>query len=468
MPPANALDDLAFASITQLTSALDRRELSSRDATLLMLARIERFDASVNGYLTVTAERALAEAGLADARRAAGEHGALLGVPVAVKDLCDTAGVRTTAGSRILANYVPNRDATVVRRLYDAGAVLLGKTHMAEFAYGYPHPDYGPSRTPWDTSRSASGSSGGSGAVVAAGLAYAALGSDTGGSIRGPAAVCAITGHKPTYGLVSRAGVVPLSWSLDHVGPLARSARDAMLVLAAIAGHDPADAASAPETAWLAPPAPRTDLRGLRVGLLVELTEGMDAECPELFEAALGALRELGASVEPVDVPNLEYVNAIAFGVMEPEAASFHARWLRERPDDYAPQTRRGLEAASLLFATQYVDAQRMRARFNHGFMRLFERYDVLCCPSQPELPTVIAAEPVGREARQQWDLRHTVIGNLTGVPAISAPCGFTQAHLPFSIQFMTPPFADALALGVTEAYQSVTDWHLRRPPGFA
>jgi aspartyl-tRNA(Asn)/glutamyl-tRNA(Gln) amidotransferase subunit A len=304
--------------------------------------------------------------------------------------------------------------------------------------------------------------------VVAAGLAYASLGSDTGGSIRGPAAVCAITGHKPTYGLVSRAGVVPLSWSLDHVGPLARSARDTMLVLAAIAGHDPDDAASAHDANWSAPHDVRTELRGLRIGLLTELTDGMDAECPELFDAALATLRDLGATVEPVTVPLLEYVNSIAFGVMEPEAASYHARWLRERPQDYAPQTRQGLEAASLLFATQYVDAQRLRARFNRAFMGLFERFDVLCCPSQPELPAVIAPDPFSRGSHEDWDLRHTVIGNLTGVPAVSAPCGFTQAQLPFSIQFMTPPFADALALSVVEAYQSVTDWHLRRPPGYA
>jgi aspartyl-tRNA(Asn)/glutamyl-tRNA(Gln) amidotransferase subunit A len=466
MPPVSAIDELAFASIDQLVGALERGELSSRDATMLMLQRVERLDARINGYITVTADRALAEAAAADERRAAVERSALLCVPIAVKDLCDTAGVRTTAGSRVLADNVPEQDATVVRRLREAGAVLLGKTHMAEFAYGHPHPDFGPSRTPWDTSRSASGSSGGSGAVVAAGLAYAALGSDTGGSIRGPAAVCAITGHKPTYGLVSRAGVVPLSWSLDHVGPLTRSARDAALVLEAIAGHDPRDAASAGLAGWQASLERRTDLRGLRIGLLVELTEGMDAECPALFDAALATLRELGASIEPVNVPDLQYVNAIAFGVMEPEAASYHARWLRERPQDYAPATRRGLEAASVMFATQYVDAQRLRARFNVGFARLFERFDVLCLPSQPELPTLITADD-DSGSHDEWDLRHTVIANLTGVPAVSIPCGFTQAQLPFSLQLLAPPFADALALDVADAYQSATNWHLRRPPDF-
>jgi aspartyl-tRNA(Asn)/glutamyl-tRNA(Gln) amidotransferase subunit A len=237
-------------------------------------------------------------------------------------------------------------------------------------------------------------------------------------------------------------------------------------VLEAIAGHDPRDAASATVAGWQASEKRRTDLRGLRVGLLVELTEDMDAECPELFDAALGVLRELGADIEPVNVPDLQYVNAIAFGVMEPEAASYHAHWLRERPQDYAPQTRRGLEAASVLFATQYVDAQRLRARFNQGFMRLFERFDVLCLPSQPELPTLITADD-DSGSHDEWDLRHTVIANLTGVPAVSIPCGFTQAQLPFSLQLLAPPFADKLALDVADAYQSATEWHLRRPPDF-
>lgn len=460
-------DTLTFASIAQLTAAFQRGDLSSRDATLLMLNRIDRHDRAVNGFVTVLADAALADATRADARRAAGDTSALLGVPVAVKDNCDTAGVRTTAGSRILADNVPGADATVVARLRAAGAIILGKTHMAEFAYGFAHPDYGPSHTPWDLARSASGSSGGSGAVVAAGLAYGAVGTDTGGSIRCPAAVCGVTGHKPTYGLVSRAGVVPLSWTLDHVGPLARNARDAMLLLAAMGGHDARDPASAAPDAWNAPAAERRDLRGLRVGVLTELTDGLGTGCPELFDGALRVLRDLGASIEPIIVPDLELVNAIAFGVMEPEAASYHARWLHERPEDYAPETRRGLLAASLMFATQYVDAQRLRARFMAGFNGLFTRFDVLCCPTQPDVAALIAVEESDGGAHDGWDLRHTVIANLTGLPAAAAPCGFTAEGLPFSIQFITPTFADGLALGVAEAYQSVTNWHLRQPAGF-
>jgi len=254
-------DDLAFASITGLLAAFERRDVTSREVTVLMLERIHHYDVRLNGYVTVMADQALADAERADARRAAGENALLLGVPIALKDLCDTAGVRTTAGSRILAAHVPARDATVVAKLRAAGAVILGKTHMSEFAYGFSHPDYGPSLTPWDTERSANGSSGGSGAVIAAALAYGAVGSDTGGSIRAPAAACGITGHKPTYGLVSRSGVVPLSYSLDHVGPMTRTARDAMLMLAAMAGADSRDPASTTLASWEAPREPLQDLR---------------------------------------------------------------------------------------------------------------------------------------------------------------------------------------------------------------
>lgn len=460
------MDDtrLAFLPIADLVAALDAGELSSREITLLALRRIERLDAAVTGYMTVLADRALAEADAADRMRAAGARGGILGVPVAIKDLCETAGVPTSAGSRILRGWTSDRDATVVRKLQQAGAVILGKTHMAEFAYGFPHPDYGPSLTPWNLGYSASGSSGGSGAVVAAGLAWGAIGTDTGGSIRSPAAVCAITGHKPTYGLVSRHGVVPLSWSLDHVGPMTRTARDAMLLLAAIAGHDGADGASAPVAAWHAP-GPLASLRGMTVGVLHELAAGIDAEQAAAFERSLQTLADLGATLEEVDIPDLDLVNAMAFAIMEPEALSFHATWLRERPEDYAQPTRQGLEAAALMPATQYVDAQRLRRRFCAGFAGLFERRHVLVSPSDGTLAyPARVPEAMGHET---WDLRHTVIANLAGVPAVAIPNGFAGRSLPTSLQIIAPPFEDGLALQVAELYQSVTDWHARVPPGF-
>ncbi len=457
-------DDLAFASITSLLAAFARREVTAREVTALMLERIQRHDARLNGYITVLADQALADAARADARRAAGENALLLGVPIALKDLCDTAGVRTTAGSRILADHIPARDATVVARLRAAGAVVLGKTHMAEFAYGFSHPDYGPSRTPWDTERSANGSSGGSGAVVAAALAYGAVGSDTGGSIRAPAAACGVTGHKPTYGLVSRAGVVPLSYSLDHVGPMTRTARDAMLMLAAMAGTDPRDPASTTRASWEAPREPR-DVRGLRLGLMVEVLEGLESAYRRGIEDTVTTLRALGAVVEPVTAPHLDEVSAILLGIMDPEAGSYHGRWLRERPEDYGPVVRRYLRASQALPATQYIDAQRARSHFNRGMADLFERYDLLICPTDTAVARTLAE--TATEEVTDWDFRYTGVSNLTGGPAVAAPCGFSDDDLPVSVQFLAPPFGDALALQVAEAFQSVTDFHARRPPIF-
>lgn len=457
-------DDLAFASMTDLLVLFERREVTSREATELMLERIQRYDARLNGYITMMADQALADAERADTRRAAGEKTLLLGVPIALKDLCDTAGVRTTAGSRILADNIPARDATVVARLRAAGAVILGKTHMAEFAYGFSHPDYGPSLTPWDAERSASGSSGGSGAVVAAALAYGAVGSDTGGSIRSPAAACGITGHKPTYGLVSRAGVVPLSYSLDHVGPMTRTAHDAMVMLTAMAGADPRDSASTTLPSWEAPRHPR-DIRGLRLGLMVEVLADVEPAYRRGIEDTVTTLRALGAVVEAVTVPHLDEVSAILLGIMDPEAGSYHGSWLRERPEDYGPVVRRYLRASQAIPATQYLDAQRARSHFNQGMAGLFEHYDLLVCPTDTAVARTL--EETADEAVTDWDFRCTGVSNLTGGPAVAAPCGFSDDGLPISVEFLAPPYGDALALQVMEAFQSVTDFHTRRPPAF-
>lgn len=462
-----ASGDPAWLTITDLASLLDRRELSSREITELMLRRIEQHDRTVNGYMTVLAERALTDADAADRRRAAGDTGALLGIPLAIKDLCDMRGVPTTAGSRILKDTIAQHDAAVVRLLQDAGAVILGKTHMADFAYAFAHPDYGPSRTPWDTTLSASGSSGGSGAVVAAGLAYAAIGSDTAGSIRFPAAACGITGHKPTYGLVSRRGVVPFSWSLDHVGPMTRSARDAMLLLDVIAvddGRDPATVESLrrPKVGRL------HDLKGRRFGVDLRLCDDLHPEVKQAVEATLTVLRDLGAVICEVQLVDLDLVNAMAFSIMIPEVVSFHARWLRERPEDYTPAVRSAFEGGLAIPAAQYVDAQRLRSRFNRGFQALFVEHtlDALIWPPVRGLPASVIREPMTDEFFE-FDMRWTVIGNLTGAPSIAIPCGFTSENLPLSVLLTGPPNYDDLILRVAEAYQSVSDWHQRHPPGY-
>jgi aspartyl-tRNA(Asn)/glutamyl-tRNA(Gln) amidotransferase subunit A len=457
----------AWLTLMALASLLEQREVSSREITELMLRRIDQFDGTLNGYMTVLADRALADAAAADRKRATGETGPLLGIPLAIKDLCDMRGVPTTAGSRILAGVAAEQDATVVGLLQDAGAVLLGKTHMAEFAYGFAHPDYGPSRTPWDTTRSASGSSGGSGAVVAAGLAYAAIGSDTAGSIRFPAAACGITGHKPTYGLVSKAGVVPFSWTFDHVGPMTRSARDARLLLEVIAGHDARDPASVegrnrPRIGRL------HDLRGRRFGVDRRLCDKLHPEVERAFEATLTTLRDLGAEIHDVQIVDLELVNAMAFSIMMPEVVSFHTRWLRERPEDYTPAVRTAFEGALAIPAAQYVDAQRLRSRFNHDFQAVFTDHglDALVWPPVSGLPASVVRDP-GTDSYVEWDMRRTVIANLTGAPSVTIPCGFTSDNLPLSVLLTGLPYQDDRVLRIAEVYQSVTDWHERHPTDY-
>ena len=291
---SGSASDVAFMSISELTDAFERRELSSVEATQNQLNRIAAYDEALNAYITVMADSALEQAAAADEARASGENGPLLGVPIALKDLFYTAGVRTTAGSKVLADWIPEEDGTVVRKLSAAGTVTLGKTNMMEYAYGYPHPDFGESCNPWDLARTAGGSSGGSAAAVAAGAAYAGMGSDTGGSIRSPAAYTGLVGLKPTYGLVSRAGVVPLCWSLDHAGPLTRTARDTALILDAIAGYDPADPASArvdpaPAAAGLDAP-----VAGMKVAVVEELF--VQHVEPEIADARPRRHRTVGGS----------------------------------------------------------------------------------------------------------------------------------------------------------------------------
>jgi len=470
------IDDLTLA---ELAAALAARRVSAVEAAEHALGRIDALDGpgGLNAFLTVTAEAALAAAAASDARRARGEaRGPLDGVPIAVKDLFDTAGVRTTAGSRILADRVPTEDATVVRRLAAAGAVLLGKTNMLEFAYGYPHPDVGETANPWDRNRTAGGSSGGSAAAVAAGLAWGAFGSDTGGSIRSPAAYCGISGLKPTFGLVSLAGVIPLSWSLDHAGPMAGTAEDCALLLAAVAGHDPADPASAPlalaepvvrAVAALAAgdpaPAGESPLRGLRLGAVprffgLAVTPGLRRAA----EAALPVFAALGAEVIEVDldpaaaglvVPAVERIYAV-------EAAAYHRRFLPARAADYGPEMRAGLEAALAVAAVDYVDAQRDRLRVRAAFDALYAQVDLLAWPAQPlvapPLGTTAATVdgPAGAAPTIEVEIGATGPANLTGEPSLAVPCG-VAGGLPVGLNLQGPRFADALVLRAAMAYQA-------------
>jgi aspartyl-tRNA(Asn)/glutamyl-tRNA(Gln) amidotransferase subunit A len=461
--------ELAFLSLDDARTLLDTGDVSSVELTAAQLERIAALDGQLNAYITVLRDAAMVEAAAADTRRQAGERGALLGVPLAVKDLFETAGVRTTAGARALADNVPTGDATVVQRLRAAGAVLLGKTNMMEFAYGYPHPDFGETRNPWDVTRTAGGSSGGSAAAVAAAMAYGALGSDTGGSIRSPAAYCGIVGLKATYGRVSRAGVVPLAWSLDHAGPLTRGVRDCAILFDAIAGHDPLDPASA--VAPLTPTVGGLDqpFAGLRVGVVEELfTRYVQAGVRALAEAALVDLERLGVALERVELPHARDVGPVIMPIIQAEATSIHWPRLTTRPEDYSAALRENLLLGATVLAKDYLDAQRARRIMQMEVDAALTRVDVLVFPTQPIVGPLLDAYAVGDGAEEDVldvEIGHTGLANLTGHPALSAPCGFTSAGLPVGLQFTGRWFDEATLLRLAHAYEAAHSWRARRPP---
>lgn len=443
-------------SLTEASRAVRARELSPVELTESVLARIAAVEGRLGAYVTVTADAALAAAVRAEREiSGSGPRGPLHGIPMALKDLIDAEGIPTTASSHVRAGHVAERDSRVAERLGAAGAVLLGKTHTHEFAYGLTTPQ---TNNAWDHSRVAGGSSGGSAVAVAAGGATFAMGTDTGGSIRVPAALNGVVGLKPTYGLVPRTGVTSLSWSLDHVGPLTRTVQDVALVLSATAGHDPRDPASV--SGPMLDRFPGGDLRGLKVG--VPRNHYFDRVTPEVEESVRGAierLAELGAELVDVEIPMARYIQAVQWGLMVPEATAYHERSLRATPDLYAADVRILLEAGELTSAGDYLRAQRARTMMRDAWARMFDGIDVLAAPTVP-----MTAVEAGREAVEWADgtteavsdsyVRLCAPANITGVPALTLPVGHDRAGLPIGMQLMARPFHDATVLRVGRVYE--------------
>jgi len=434
----------------------------------------------VRAFVTVTRERALDEARKAERDLRVGiDRGPLHGLPLALKDLVATRGIRTTASSQVLADHIPDEDAAVAERLTAAGMVLLGKTNTHEFAYGtFTRPTV----NPWDMERIPGGSSGGSAAALAARMCSLAIGTDTGGSIRIPAACCGVTGLKPTYGLVSAYGIIPLSWSLDHPGPLARSAEDCAALLDTLAGHDPRDPASLPNPATR--PAYAEALRqhadesrplaGLRLGVPEDdYFAVVEPEIGEAVQAALKTLEGLGAQVESARLPNeLADLFRAYRGIQMPEATAAHieAGWWPARADAYSPSVRSRLEMGGQIPAKEYIQAQRLRRAFNEGMRALMQQVDALALPTLPILPPRIDQldQPV-RIGGSEFDtssalLRFTFPFNMSGQPALALPCGLSTSGLPISLQVVGRHLDEPTILRIGHAYQQATDWHLRRP----
>ena len=453
--------DLAFLSIEEASTLIKSRRLSPVDLTQACLARIERLNPALNAFITVTATSALKDARLAEADIQKGRwRGPLHGIPVALKDLIDTAGVRTTAGSAVFKDRVPTEDATVVRKLKEAGAILLGKLNMHEFAYGSTSVTsfYGAVVNPWAPDRIAGGSSGGSAAAVAAGLCYAALGSDTGGSIREPASFCGIVGLKPTYGRVSTRGVVPLAWSLDHVGPLARSVTDAALVLQVIAGYD-AGEPSSPERS-----VDRYDgvewRRGTRLRVGVPRTSyfsNLDPEVGAAIEASLDLFKRWGAEVR--DVP-LEVSKDRT--IIRAEAYAYHAERIAATPSLYQAETLAKIKAGEGINTAQYINARRELDRLRRTTPEVFSTVDVLITPTTP-VPAPRAADLASNidaiMAADGFYLQNTRSFDTDGFPTISIPCATTRSGLPIGLQISGAPWAEARVLGVARAFERAAQW---------
>lgn len=465
--------ELCYASAGTLSRLVQSKEVSPVDIIDAHLARIEATEPMLNSFITLLPEEARAAARRAEREIQSGNYkGPLHGIPVALKDLFNTGGVRTTSGSRIFDNFIPERDCTVAARFHQAGAILLGKLNMHQFAYGPTgeNPDYGHMHNPWDLDLITGGSSGGSGSAAAAGQCTITTGSDTGGSIRIPAALCGIVGLKPTYGLVSRYGLTPLSWSLDHPGPMVRTVEDAALSMNAIAGYDPNDVASARVEIPDYTTALTGDVRGLRIGVVKEYFEApLDPEVARSVRDAIGVLESLGAVVTEVSFPMFNDSQAISGAILMSEAAAYHRDLLASDGEKLYPPVRVRLEAGLFVSAADYLRAQQARSLLDRQARELLEHVDLLAGPTEPVTAPLLLAERVQAGEREVGTTgaltQYTRPYNLTGFPAISAPCGFSEAGLPMALQLAGRPFDELTVLRAAHAYEQATEWHSRRPP---
>jgi aspartyl-tRNA(Asn)/glutamyl-tRNA(Gln) amidotransferase subunit A len=459
---------MALTTISEVAQRLRRREVSAVEITHECLGRIERLNPALNAFITIMSESALAEARQAEAEILRGEwRGPLHGVPVALKDLIDTAGVRTTAASALYKERVPDKDAEVVRRLRQAGAVIIGKNNLHEFAYGGSSlvSYFGDVHNPWDVGRIAGGSSGGSAAAVAAGLACAAIGTDTAGSIREPAALCGCVGLKPTYGRVSSRGVIPLSMSLDHVGPLAATVEDAAIMLQTIAGYDAADITTADVPVADYVSAMRESVKALRVGVpRGYFFDDLDPEVASAMEHALRGFSTLVAEIKEVqlDVPTDRTLQAA-------ESYAYHAENVAKSPELYQAETLRRILSGNKVSAAEYIQRRRELDEARRRIGAVFADVDVLVTPTMPmPAPAIpdLKADPEALRPAELKLLRNTRPFNVWGVPAISVPCGFTQSGLPIGLQIAGPHWREDLVLQLAHAYEQATAWHKRRPEG--
>ena len=467
MPPNNPSDELAWLDLAAASQLVQKRKVSPVELTRACLDRIERLNPRLNAFITVTAESAMKDAQTAEAEIARGNwRGPLHGIPLALKDLVETAGVRTTAASGVLLDNMPDHDATIVQRLKEAGVVLLGKLNLHEFAYGGSGliSYFGVVKNPWDAARVTGGSSSGSAAAVAAALCYGAIGTDTAGSIRLPSTCCGIVGLKPSYGLVSLRGVIPLSWSNDYAGPMTRRVADAALMLQVIASYDPQDVYSQKFPAVHYPAAmEEAKVSAFRLGVARDFFwQSLDPEVAKAAEDALALLEHKTAGSKPVTI--VEPPDRI---VAACEAFAYHQKYLATLSDKYQPETLRRIRSAADITAVQFVEKYRELLQQRREILRLFEQVDLVITPTCPVPPPAIAeleAQPDQLRTKELLMLRNTRPFNRYGLPTITVPCGFTKSGLPIGLQIAGAPGAEGKVLALARLYEGETEWHHRKP----
>ncbi|MED5573627.1 MAG: amidase [Pseudomonadota bacterium] len=462
------MSDIHYLSIAEAGKLIEKKELSPSEYVEALLARIDAINPKLDAFLNICGDQARDDAKAVEAELANGNYkGPMHGIPYGLKDIIDYAGLKTTAHSKLLEDNVADTDATTTAKLKAAGGIFVGKLATHEFAIGGPSFDlpWPPARNPWNTNRHPGGSSSGSGAAVAAGLLPGALGSDTGGSVRPPASMCNLAGIKPTYGRVSRAGVVPLSFSLDNVGPLTRTVEDNAIMLTAISGHDPRDPASARAEATDFTADLDKGVKGMKIGLVRHFYETdlkAQAEMAASIDAAAETLRKLGAAVEEVVMSPLSEYAAVNRVILLSEAFAIHEKWLQERPGDYAHFTRERLMPGAFIRATNYVQAMRHREKMKHAFEGIMRSYDCVLTASSMQVACQIDDEPeVERTYSRQSRTPFNVIGN----PALVVPSGFDDEGMPLSVQFAGRAFDEATVYRVGYAYEQATRWFEKHPP---
>ena len=465
--------EICYMSAGDLSKLVQNKEISPVEIIEAHLTRIDATEPVLNSFITLLADEARGAALQAEKDIQAGRYkGPLHGIPVALKDLYNTGGVRTTSGSRIFDNFIPTEDCTVAAKFQQAGAILVGKLNMHPFAYGPTgeNLDYGHMHNPWNPDMVTGGSSGGSGSAAAAGQCTITTGSDTGGSIRIPAALCGIVGLKPTYGLVSRHGLTALSWSLDHPGPMTRTVEDAAITMNVIAGHDPKDVASAKVDIPDYTSALTGDIKGLRIGIVKEYFETpLDPQVRKAVMDAIGLLESMGAEVKEVSYPMFNQSQAISSTVLMSEATAYHRDLLEKEGHQIYEPVRQRLEAGLFISAAEYLRAQQARTIFDNQGRSLLDDVDLLAGPTEPvTAPRIMASKVMAGE--QEVGVvgaltQYTRPYNINGFPAISVPCGFSDENMPIGLQLAGKPFDELTVLRAAHAYEQATDWHTRRPP---